>query len=218
MPTSNRFASNRVVSRGRKYRSGSKLRSLRRSLLEQLEPRVLLTATSEVEVNDTFDSPTALVSVEDPAGSGYYLACGDGAISGPTDVDYWSFEAVAGDTVAIRVDSDGGSLNPYVELRNAADGYLTGNSDSGPGVGAFISHFEIGSSGTYFARVYGSSSTVGDYTVGLDIARGMDLESDGQYNNDTLSNADPVTFEAAGISQVGSGGRDHHDTRGQQRR
>ena len=44
---------------------------------------------------------------EDPAGSGYYLGFGCGAIDPSGDYDWWKFEARAGDRVAVAVDPEG---------------------------------------------------------------------------------------------------------------
>ena len=101
--------------------------------------------------NDTRQTATALTLVEDPAGSGYWLGRGVGRMEPTSDVDYWSFEAQAGDVVSVSVDTPGSDLNPYVELRNAADGGLAGDDNGGPDADAFVSHYVIPTSGTYYA-------------------------------------------------------------------
>ena len=47
---------------------------------------------------------TPLPLTEDPAGSGLWLGRGIGSIQTTSDVDYWSFTALAGDVVSVSVD------------------------------------------------------------------------------------------------------------------
>jgi hypothetical protein len=49
-------------------------------------------------------SAGVLILGEDPVGSGYFVARGPGAINPESDEDWWSFEAQAGDVVAVAVD------------------------------------------------------------------------------------------------------------------
>ena len=62
--------------------------------------------------NDTQATATALPLTEDPAGSGLWMGRGIGSIQTTSDVDYWSFTALAGDVVSVSVDPPpgGGSL------------------------------------------------------------------------------------------------------------
>ncbi len=123
----------------------------------------------EAEPNDTLATATAfpLPLVEDPVGSGCFVGRGLGSLnpvvyqSWSSDVDYWSFQALAGDVVSVSVDTPDSDLNPSVELRNAADSGLVGSNDEGPGADAFISHYAIASSGTYYVRI-----AKGDYWSG----------------------------------------------------
>jgi len=123
--------------------------------LEPLEERTLLSATAwdEVEPNDTLSTATGLPLVEDPAGSGYWMGRGLGSIQPSSDNDYWSFEALAGDVVSVSVDTPDSDLNPRVYLYDAAGNQLGYDDDAGPSYDAFISHYAIASSGTYYARV-----------------------------------------------------------------
>ncbi|MFW6155753.1 MAG: beta-galactosidase trimerization domain-containing protein, partial [Armatimonadota bacterium] len=71
--------------------------------------------------NDTRETATALSLVEDPADSGYFTAWGLGSIDPAiyerynewNESDWWSFEALAGDRVAVGVDTPGSGLDPY---------------------------------------------------------------------------------------------------------
>jgi len=113
----------------------------------------------EVEGNNVLSEAMALSFAEDPIGSGYFMGRGLGSIVPATydntwsDPDYWSFEAFAGDVISISVDTPDSDLDPYVELRNSADGVLASDNNNGPGNDAFISHYTISSSGAYYVRV-----------------------------------------------------------------
>ena len=129
---------------------------------------------------------TVVTLIDDPNGSGLLTAYGEGdqdpATSGNTwsDADYFSFTALAGDVVSVAVATPSSDVNPYVELRNSADGVLTSDADSGADGDAYISHFTISSSGSYFARVgkWSSSTVTGPYQLRIDVVRnGVNLES-----------------------------------------
>jgi hypothetical protein len=124
--------------------------------------------------NDTLVTATALPLVEDPGGSGYWVGHGLGSIQPSSDVDYWSFEALAGDVVSIAMDTPASGLNAYMELRNAADGNLVSADNEGPETDAFISHYTIVSSGTYYVRAWSPwAGTTGSYELRVDVARGI---------------------------------------------
>lgn len=118
-------------------------RRFRRLMVEPLESRLLLACTAEDPNDDNGTRLTAgeLVLTEDPANSGLLLACGAETISPAnandtwSDPDYWRFEALAGDHVAMHVDTPNSDLNPCVELRNGADGVLASDDNAGPDLG-----------------------------------------------------------------------------------
>ena len=166
----------------------------------------------ESRSNNSRSTATPLPLVEDPVDSGYYLGHGLGSIDPAVyndpwnESDYWSFEAQAGDRVAVAVGTPNSGLNPYVYLYNASGNSLTGDDDAGPGSDAYISHYTVPTDGTYYARVghYRYSGTVGNYQLRVELARGIDLESDANYHNDSSSQADPVTLTGVGIDQMGT--------------
>ncbi|NLF73929.1 MAG: hypothetical protein GX575_33385, partial [Candidatus Anammoximicrobium sp.] len=143
----------------------------------------------ESESNDTKLSANSLQFIESPAAGGFHLARAlgmvDPATSGDTwsDPDYWRFEALAGDRVAVAVDSPDSDVDPYVELRNGADGVLTSDDNAGPGADAYTQPYRIPSDGVYYVRVgkYQWSDVVGEYQLRVELARGIDLESDAEY-------------------------------------
>ena len=123
-----------------------------------------------------------------------------------TDTDYWRFEALAGDKVAIAVDTPASGLDPYVELRNASDSNVVSDNDGGPGADDYISYYTIPSDGTYYVRVgdYYYNTTPGRYEVRVELARGIQLETDREYANDSVSGADALTLEPSGTQRVGT--------------
>ena len=77
----------------------------------------------------------------------YFLARATNSIDNASEVDSWSFDALAGDVVSISVETPTGALDPYVEMRNSANGLLASDEDSGPGADASITTFTMTSSG-----------------------------------------------------------------------
>ena len=98
------------------------------------------------------------------------------------------------DVVAVIVATPTSSVDPYVELRNSADGVLVSDNNSGADGDAFISTFTISSSGTYVVRVgkESASTVAGDYQLRIDVARGINIETDAQYANDSIAGADLI--------------------------
>ncbi|MDB6032593.1 MAG: hypothetical protein JWM16_2931, partial [Verrucomicrobiales bacterium] len=136
--------------------------------------------------------------------AGYAIARLTNSIDSASEVDAWSFDALAGDVISISVDAPSGSLDPYVELRNSANGLLASDEDSGPGSDALISKFTMASSGTYSVRVLGRSSTTGGYHLRVDIGRSVQLEQDANYSNDTISGANLLAKTASGVQAKAS--------------
>lgn len=171
-----------------------------------MESRVLLSCVPETEDNNALALANVLTLGNDPSGSGLWGACATGevspAVSGDiwSDPDYWRFDALAGDRVAVRIDTPASDLDPYVELRNAADGVLASDNNGGPVNDALVSRYQIQTSGSYFVRVgkSSSSSVAGVYELHLQIGRGIELESDAGYANDSIGSADPLTLAGEG--------------------
>lgn len=163
--------------------------------------------TLENGSNNTQGTATALTLTETPSGSGYLVAYGMGSIR-PTrtvsDVDYWSVELLAGDVVSISVDAaDGSRVNSYVALINPSGSGGTSNSNSGSGDNAFISCYTITTSGKYYIYVDSDYSKTGAYNLRVDVARnGVQLESDGDYSNDSISGANVLTLTTVGSQRV----------------
>ncbi len=122
------------------------------------------------------------------------------------DSDWWQIQLEAGDRVSIRVDSIDVQLDPYVALTRANGSELRSNDNAGPGNGAFISSYSITESGTYYVHVgkYTLSTSSGMYRLRVDVARGLPMESDAEYGNDSMGGANGLTLVQDGSLRKGS--------------
>lgn len=87
-------------------------------------------------------------------------------------VKYYTFQAQRDDIVTIRMDRDGGRLDPLVRLANAGLQELTADDDSGENKNARIERYMIPADGLYYiiaTRFEGEESTptIGRYTLQL---------------------------------------------------
>jgi hypothetical protein len=163
-------------------------------------------AVQESEPNDSRVTSGELSLVQDPEGSGLLLAVGQGSqdpiASGNywADPDYWRLSLQAGDIVSISVDTPDSELTPYVELRDAADRGMTSNYLSGSDRDAFISHYVVPATNTYFLRLgrYPYEGTGGAYDLRVEVARGIQQESDAEYSNDSTGGANVLTLAGEG--------------------
>src|SRR5678816_1810281 len=143
-------------------------------------------------------------------GSGFFLGRGVGAVDPSfagdnfNEQDWWSFQAQAGDRVSIAVDGRGSGVDPYVELYNAAGGNITSDGASGPDGDAFISGFVVPSTATYYVRVGKEFNSVvrDNYYLRVEIARGLGLEFDPGYANDTMGGANGLNLVQSGNAQL----------------
>ena len=141
---------------------------------------------------------------EDPTGSGLFLGFGLGSIDPSSDQDWWSFEAQAGDRVAVALDTPDSGLRAQLYLYGESGGYLARDyyGNAGPDDNAYISHYAIPSDGTYYVQASYYSGSVGTYELRMELARGIDLESDAEYANDALASADVLVLEEDGIHRT----------------
>jgi predicted DNA-binding protein (MmcQ/YjbR family)/methionine-rich copper-binding protein CopC len=165
--------------------------------------------TTEGGRNNIMHNATPLALSQDPAGRGLWLGHGIGnqdpgfAYENSIDPDYWQVELQAGDLLSISVNTPQSSLNPYLTLYDVNGNHLTASSDEGPDADAFISHYAIATTGTYYIRVDKDYySGLGNYELQADVARGIQMESDANYANDSLSGANVLTFTQAGSQQI----------------
>ena len=90
----------------------------------------------------------------------------------------------------VHGDTPTGAVNAYVELHNAADANLGSDNDGGPDFDAMISRVSIFSSGSYYIKVGKEfSSPAGPYQLRVEVARGIQQESDANYSNDSIATA-----------------------------
>jgi len=164
--------------------SASYLRVSHYSAAAQAEPYRLYAAiqppaagaTVEAEPNDTIGTATA--------GSAEYFA---GTLAGTSDVDIFSFSAVAGELILIQLDldpaRDNTPFNGSLALLDAAGVALALVSDNGStssiasGAGSVAAStpaspgeaiaYRIRTGGTYYAKVGWSGGTAGDYLLSV---------------------------------------------------
>ena len=155
----------------------------------------------EGDNNDTQATATALPLVEDPPGSGYYVGRGQGLIdpapyNSYSESDWWRFEALAGDRVSVSMDTPDSVLDPYVYLYDAAGTNVAADESGGPDQDAFISRYVIPTSGTYYVRASKDRyhQVPDSYHLRVDLARGIELESDAHYSNDSVGGANTLTL------------------------
>src|SRR5207244_259624 len=74
----------------------------------------------------------------------------------------------------------------------------------GPDNDAFISHYVVPTSGSYYVVVgkYYYGSEPGSYELHVDRARGIQLETDHNYQNDSIGGANALTLTPAGTHQI----------------
>ncbi|HWQ90252.1 MAG TPA: FG-GAP-like repeat-containing protein, partial [Clostridia bacterium] len=143
----------------------------------------------ETAGNDVIGNATPLPATESPTGSGFLTAFAVGAFSSTSDVDYWRFDAEAGDVITVRVEAEAEGVYPKLRLRNASDQDLSGAAVDGNYEGiAQRQTYTITTPGTYYLRVW-SSNNSSRYWLRLDQSRGPELESE---DNGSLAAADPV--------------------------
>ncbi len=157
------------------------------------------TRTFEGGSNGSLASATSLPLSEDPNGSGLFLGRGIGSIDPSNDLDWWSFQAEAGDRVGIAVDTPGSGIAVGLRLYNSGGGQITSGFGAGPGNDGYISHYLVPTTGTYYVRLERwTNDSIGTYELRVELARGIDLESDPNYDNDSTAKADPLTYVTSG--------------------
>ncbi|WP_205679110.1 pre-peptidase C-terminal domain-containing protein, partial [Aquisphaera insulae] len=146
--------------------------------------------------NETRPGASPLSVIEAASGSGVFSAYGLGVLT-DADVDYWSFDAEAGDRVSIQLEvtSDDPEIYPYasITLEDALGGYRASASVYGAIGGLW--QVAITSPGTYYIRINGQAST--SYRLRLDQARtaqGADVEGSGNFSQ---SGATPISTYVA---------------------
>ena len=157
--------------------------------------------------NETFDKATELTFESDTVnGTGWMRSqIGVGSIDPGTDIDWWKFDALAGDSVDIFSQSNSGDLDPSItlhRLNDAGTGVAQIASDlrSGPDNTAYISGFEIDADGTYYVAVDRrfTGFGLGGYDLLVNLNRLHDIETDQNYGNDSVVSSNQIVLTSQG--------------------
>ena len=157
--------------------------------------------------NSSLGDAQALTLVEDPSGQGLYVTdqFGLGSIDPSSDGDWWSFQGQAGDRVSISADTPSSGLRTWVGIYNSGGSNLTANASSGPDDNGFISNYGLPYTGTFYIYVQrGGGSSVGEYQLRVELARGIQMESDYDYSNDSFSGANTISLTQTGNERSGT--------------
>jgi extracellular elastinolytic metalloproteinase len=124
------------------------------------------TLTSETEPNDSIAAANDASSSWKPIA---YTAATSGSIT-TSDIDEYSFQFTAGDVVSLVAQSTS-TLTPAAALLNSA-GSVIASDDGTDGVGGSgglspLYGYRIPTTGTYYLRVTGASSSTGSYTTSV---------------------------------------------------
>jgi hypothetical protein len=130
--------------------------------------------------NDSIPGATPLPMTEFPVASGFFTTLGVASLVSSSDVDYWRFDAQAGDQVTTAIEGD--SATPTVQLYSASNSALVSNPRN----------YTIPGPGNYYLRVSGSAT---QYRLRLDQTRGSQLEVE---SNDSQTNATNLSLAGTG--------------------
>ena len=161
---------------------------------------------------DTAPFPTPLASVA-PAGGLIYQGEAVGSVGWAGDVDTFTFDLDAGQTVTLVADADA-LLHPQIELIDPSGSFIGVATASAAGMDAVLQTVAASAAGTYVARITGASGTSGRYSVQLLLNSAVSLEvHDGADNGSMataqdlaasyVSLADGLVRRGAVIDQVG---------------
>ncbi|WP_218933767.1 CARDB domain-containing protein [Rubripirellula lacrimiformis] len=146
--------------------------------------------------NTSRQNAKPFVPAADELGTGLLRAGGLGILSPDGDArnDWWSFQASAGDELAISIDELTGTP--------ASDITVLVHDDSGPvwdlttqisGGDGHFSGFEVAVDGVYYFQLTSNRNEIATYTIRLDVARDFDIERDAVGSFDVLGQ--PTTLQ-----------------------
>ncbi|MGI9516730.1 MAG: M4 family metallopeptidase, partial [Pirellulaceae bacterium] len=110
------------------------------------------------------------------------------------DIDSATLELDAGQTIALRATTTGGSLIPHIELQDPA-GNVIGTASAVNGM-ATMQAVSVSQSGTYTINVTGLSSTVGGFDMDLYLNANFEMEMGIGTDNNTMANAENIDSSA----------------------
>ena len=146
--------------------------------------------------DDTIPGATTLPMVEFPTSGGFFTSLALGTLPTGADIDYYRFNAEAGDVVTIRLEGDGVNVYGSLYLQNASGVNQITTSSDYYGT-AQIQNYTITAPGSYYIRVAGNGVGYnGDhYSLRVDQGRGVPLEVE---NDDTQANATSLVLGGGG--------------------
>ena len=148
-----------------------------------------LTATYPVDLTtQTYPTPLDAVS---PPGSLVYQGSHSDMIQSATDVDAYTLNINAGQTITVLATTTGG-LQPTVVLSDPSNHILGSATAAGPDQSALLQTIPTTSAGTYTVTVSGAGGSTGDYTLGFTLNAALDTANLGGPVNDTLSSAQEI--------------------------
>lgn len=152
----------------------------------------------ESTANDTLGTATPLPFAESPAGTGFYTGYGFGTFGSLSDVDYWSFNAEAGDLLSVRLEAESQGVYPQMYFQNSSGGNIATYDGSYSGAVGF-QNYPVTTPGTYYLRVW-TGSNRSRYALRLDLSRnGPQLENEG---NDSQVSPNQINLNfSAGLEQ-----------------
>ena len=151
----------------------------------------------ETPGSDTIATASDLALIETPVGSGFHTALGAGIFGATGDVDFWRFDAEAGDVVTLRLETLGAGTNPQMQLQTVSGSNLASVGGGADGV-VTIERYRFASPGTYFVRIWTDQRPVA-YRLRADLGRSVQLEAE---PNDTIAQATPLVLTfGAGLAQ-----------------
>ncbi|MGN6385112.1 MAG: Ig-like domain-containing protein, partial [Verrucomicrobiota bacterium] len=139
--------------------------------------------------NDTIPTAVSLSLTESPVGSRLFTAFALGRFTTTSDVDYWRFNAEAGDLVTIRLEADDLGVYPRAFLQDSSGTGLNNSYGNYEGIVGF-QNYRISTPGTYYVRTYTDNKASG-YRMRVDVARGLQYESE---DNDSLNQANALNL------------------------
>ncbi len=142
--------------------------------------------------NGTISTATPLPMTESPVDGGLFTALGIGSFSAAGDVDYWRFEAEAGDHLTVRLETDATGTYPQLRLQNSSGQNLRSAGGNNAGAVEF-QDYAFSTPGTYYLQVY-NDYRAAHYRMRVDQARQVQLEVEG---NDSQAAANNLVLSLA---------------------
>ncbi|REJ69191.1 MAG: hypothetical protein DWQ31_05400 [Planctomycetota bacterium] len=139
-----------------------------------------------------------------PPGSLVYRARDSGEVAVAGEIDTFTIDVAAGQTISVVVDP-AAALAPSVELLAPGGGSL-GSSSSAAGLDAVLQTLSSGVGGTFEVRVMGTAATTGSYDLEIVLNAAVESEEHDGAANDLLATAQDLDPAIASLG-VGTAAR-----------